>query len=340
MLTNTGNGTTSYAFTGEWQDGTSLIHLRARYYSVDIGRFISKDNVPGDNTRPLTLNGWGYVEGNPINRVDPTGEFSLPRLPGVCIAPPIGEVGNPSATEALIRNDGRSDHVYIYCGEFKLTAYQFADNVGYPEDWTRSTSINAPSVTLSEAFILDAQLNGTGHSNSICPTTDGYFTIPRGTVNTGAHTFEYYCGKGKAFSPLPYTQGGDAYQVVAADQSLLPSGTKLYAPEMEWCRSCAQGYPSAYFNAHFVVRDAGDAIQRYRLDIFAGQGGGVRSRQYGSSPAALWLKATEFLGITRTFDNRSANGPTPIYQMAPQAWEQVYRNLLCDVYPEPIIGPY
>ena len=73
LLSTTGGGATSYAFTGEWQDATGLVHLRARYYAPTQGRFIQHDAWPGDYNRPLTRNGWNYVEGNPINHIDPSG---------------------------------------------------------------------------------------------------------------------------------------------------------------------------------------------------------------------------------------------------------------------------
>ncbi|MCI0558326.1 MAG: hypothetical protein MN733_07510 [Nitrososphaera sp.] len=73
VLSSTGAGATSYAFTGEWQDGTSLIHLRARYYSGGQGRFITRDQWRGDYRRPLTLNGWNYSFSNPVNYTDPSG---------------------------------------------------------------------------------------------------------------------------------------------------------------------------------------------------------------------------------------------------------------------------
>lgn len=64
----------NYGFTGEWTDSyIKLIYLRSRYYAPETGRFITKDVWPGDYTRPLSLNGWNYVEGNPVNRTDPTG---------------------------------------------------------------------------------------------------------------------------------------------------------------------------------------------------------------------------------------------------------------------------
>jgi hypothetical protein len=41
---------------------------------------LSKDVWQGDYTRPQSLNAWGYTEGNPINRVDPSGQFSVQQI--------------------------------------------------------------------------------------------------------------------------------------------------------------------------------------------------------------------------------------------------------------------
>ncbi len=82
VLSSTGAGSTSYAFTGEWHDSyIKLTYLRARYYSSGQGRFITKDVYPAGYTRPLSLNGWAYVEDDPINRVDPSGLFACGELP-------------------------------------------------------------------------------------------------------------------------------------------------------------------------------------------------------------------------------------------------------------------
>ncbi len=69
-----GTSQTSYAFTGENLDANGLTYLRARYYNSGDGRFISRDTWNGDYNRPLSLNRWNYVEGNPVNLVDPTGK--------------------------------------------------------------------------------------------------------------------------------------------------------------------------------------------------------------------------------------------------------------------------
>jgi RHS repeat-associated protein len=69
-----GSGASEFGYTGEWWDvEAGLLYLRARDYDPVVGRFLAKDPWLGDPFRPLSLNGWGYVEGNPINRVDPTG---------------------------------------------------------------------------------------------------------------------------------------------------------------------------------------------------------------------------------------------------------------------------
>jgi RHS repeat-associated protein len=74
VLTSAGDGTTNYGFTGEWTDDyIELVNLRSRMYSPSQSRFLSKDTWAGMFSRPLTLNKWLYVSGNPINLVDPSG---------------------------------------------------------------------------------------------------------------------------------------------------------------------------------------------------------------------------------------------------------------------------
>ena len=73
VANSTGISQTSYGFTSEFTDPNGLVYLRARYYAPTDGRFISRDTWNGDYNRPLSLNRWGYVEGNPINAIDPSG---------------------------------------------------------------------------------------------------------------------------------------------------------------------------------------------------------------------------------------------------------------------------
>ena len=70
-----GTGTSVYGFTGEQQDATGLVYLRARYYAPNAGRFSSRDLWGGDALRPVSLNRWNYAFGDPIRWRDPSGRF-------------------------------------------------------------------------------------------------------------------------------------------------------------------------------------------------------------------------------------------------------------------------
>ncbi len=66
--------TTAYfGFTGEQTDANGQLYLRARYYDPSIGVFNSLDPFEGLVARPMSLNGYSWVEGNVPNMVDPSG---------------------------------------------------------------------------------------------------------------------------------------------------------------------------------------------------------------------------------------------------------------------------
>ncbi|MFZ3000379.1 MAG: RHS repeat-associated core domain-containing protein, partial [Undibacterium umbellatum] len=59
----------TFQYTGRENDGNGLYYYRARYYSPATHRFISEDPIGLAGG----INGYGYVDGNPISLVDPTG---------------------------------------------------------------------------------------------------------------------------------------------------------------------------------------------------------------------------------------------------------------------------
>ncbi len=81
-----GTSSTPYGFTGETTDANGLVYLRARYYNPADARFMSRDTWAGDYNSPLSLNRWMYVEGNPVNYVDPSGNRPYP--PQHCVWDP------------------------------------------------------------------------------------------------------------------------------------------------------------------------------------------------------------------------------------------------------------
>ena len=69
-----GSSDNTFQFTGEQTDDeTGLIYLRARYYDPSVGRFISKDRLPGRPTTPQSLNQFVYARNNPVNLTDLSG---------------------------------------------------------------------------------------------------------------------------------------------------------------------------------------------------------------------------------------------------------------------------
>jgi len=79
VANSAGSAVSPFAFTGEQVDASGLTYLRARYYSSGDGRFLTRDTWMGEYNRPLSLNRWGYVEGNPVNYIDPSGLCGEPR---------------------------------------------------------------------------------------------------------------------------------------------------------------------------------------------------------------------------------------------------------------------
>jgi RHS repeat-associated protein len=58
----------------DWETG--LYNLRARLYDPTTGTFLTRDPIT-----PLTRSAYGYVDGDPLNRTDPSGLWSID-LPG------------------------------------------------------------------------------------------------------------------------------------------------------------------------------------------------------------------------------------------------------------------
>ena len=78
------SGPLAQDFTGrERVASTDLSYYRARYYDSEVGRFVSKDVYVGAVGRPSSHNQFTYVENDPVNLVDPSGNVINYILAGV-----------------------------------------------------------------------------------------------------------------------------------------------------------------------------------------------------------------------------------------------------------------
>jgi RHS repeat-associated protein len=70
---------TPYAYRGKYgyiyDKEIALYFLQSRYYDPQIGRFTTKDRFEGFDERPLSQNPYVYCENDPVNNVDPDGQW-------------------------------------------------------------------------------------------------------------------------------------------------------------------------------------------------------------------------------------------------------------------------
>ena len=76
LISRTGTSNIIFGYNGEdgvVTDDNGLIYMRARYYSLDMRRFVNADIICGEISDSNSLNRYAYVNGNPVSCVDPFG---------------------------------------------------------------------------------------------------------------------------------------------------------------------------------------------------------------------------------------------------------------------------
>ncbi|MYW05946.1 RHS repeat-associated core domain-containing protein, partial [Streptomyces sp. SID3343] len=101
-------------YTSTYLDPTGLYKTGARYYDPSVGRFTQTDPAGKE------ANGYAYAAGDPINRADPTGTWSL-----------------KSAASKATKRLGRLNQV--------ATAWQFGEKVA-AGDWKGAAGVGADFV--------------------------------------------------------------------------------------------------------------------------------------------------------------------------------------------------
>jgi len=127
---------TNLLYTGEQFDvDAQMYNLRARYYDPLNGRFNRVDPFAGNNQDPQSLHKYLYCLANPVNGIDPTGEYSLSEnLTTMSIIGTVLSIVNPAiigiGTIAKLSNvEGPSD-AYVISFSYSYLAKAFYLGMG------------------------------------------------------------------------------------------------------------------------------------------------------------------------------------------------------------------
>jgi RHS repeat-associated protein len=143
----TGKAANTHLFAGEQLDPTGLYFNRARYYSSNIGRFITTDDYRGELENPISQNRFIYVEDNPINLVDPSGKTSEgPEKIALAVVCTIAFFNfmDPSCDFDGNLNSYLTDEILTALSELGIEGWQF-ETLVYPKRGTRFPNQDNPS---------------------------------------------------------------------------------------------------------------------------------------------------------------------------------------------------
>lgn len=69
---------TSLGYNGEhYDEDLGMIYLRARWYDPTTGRFHTRVPYQGTFEDPMSMQGYLYAHGNPVDNIDPSGNYSI-----------------------------------------------------------------------------------------------------------------------------------------------------------------------------------------------------------------------------------------------------------------------
>ena len=126
----------AFRFSGEqWDAGSGLYYLRARYYDPAQGRFLTRDPFAGVLNLPQTLNPYAYATNNPVNLTDPSG------------LDPLDEAWRQTFRDTYRREPLWQDRL--------LRLYSLA----YPEEWDSSRFYRYSSVGPHVGLYIDGSLD-------------------------------------------------------------------------------------------------------------------------------------------------------------------------------------
>ena len=94
-----GEAGSGFGYNGEYYNAaTGMVYLRARFYEPEMNRFSQKDVVRGSVIQPGSLNRYTYVQNDPVNFIDPSGQSLKSTYCKSATAVSVDDNGNASWT--------------------------------------------------------------------------------------------------------------------------------------------------------------------------------------------------------------------------------------------------
>ncbi len=187
-------GEVEFLYNGQYgvaSDANGLYYMRARYYNIDIMRFINQDILTGSIDSSQSLNRYAYVEGNPVCYLDPFGLCMWDEDTVHDILSIISIVFQAAATIALV-----TGHPLIYKALSTIAmAASYADLVFKVADVIYATTPEQKEIAtekLAEAivFSITSALIGVIGGNSTLGT-DGKTVIPEAVMGKATAIVDY-----------------------------------------------------------------------------------------------------------------------------------------------------
>ncbi len=198
---------TSFGYTNRELDvETGMMYYRARFYSPEIGRFISSDPHPGKKSEPMTVNNrYIYALNNPLLYTDPSGEFVFT---GIAIAASYFLSTAALSTAATIALTAVATAAFTGAG-YEIAAGYDSGKLG--DVYSSSAFWNSVGLSFVGGLAGGAVLSGTGLLSS------GMFSNgARLAVNSSSGAF----GAGALFGAVNATTQLGVLAATGADVSL------------------------------------------------------------------------------------------------------------------------
>jgi RHS repeat-associated protein len=180
----TGTVENPYRYAGyRFDSATGLYYPLNRYYSPESCRFITRDLLAGDTKQPATMNHYAYCLDDPVNRVDPSGLWTIG----------LTSLGEPFLSTALLLGNF-SVSEYVRLSYTRMIVVDGHGNVGLLRSQTVGGGSPAVALTSQYQYTTADDIGQlAGGLSSGAAGGSATFRVEGVPVTAGA---EAVCGKG------------------------------------------------------------------------------------------------------------------------------------------------